>query len=208
MTGQVIIDNFQIYVDDTTELSSAEELALANRVYRKVLTSRPWEFLKKEWAGTTTSANYIALPTDFAYFCETQNYTDNSTQTELGKSAKVVYINDKPYQVINWSDRRQYANSNNHCYLDVLAGRLYFTQAPGAGFSLSADYIHNPADLTLSTEPIFKSDYHPIIFHGMAVDSMIIQLFDKARSYAKENQDKYDSYMRDLTWHNSNLIDI
>jgi len=42
----------------------------------------------------------------------------------------------------------------------------------------------------------------------MASDDQIIQIFDKARSYAKENQEEYDKYMRALTYYNSNLIDI
>lgn len=208
MTGQVIIDNFEIYVDDSTELSTVEELALANKIYHQVLDSRPWEFLKKEWVGVTTALNYIALPTDFMHLCETQNYTDNSTQTELGKSSKVVYLGNKEYQVINWSDRRQYVNSNNHCYLDMINRRLYFTATPGAGLALSADYIHKPADLTLATEPIFPSSYQHIIYHGMAADDMIIQLFDKARSYADENRAMFNSYMKSLAYYNSNLVEI
>lgn len=207
-TGTELIQQFELYVDDTTELSSSEELTLLNKIYHQILDSRPWEFLKKEWSGTTTALNYVALPTDFRHFCETQNYTDNSTQTELGKSSKVVYVNNNPYQVINWSDRRQYANSNSYCYLDIVNSRLYFTNTPGTGLSISADYIYKPADLALTDSPIFPDSYHPMIYHGMAVDDMIIQLFDKARSYAQENKAIYDGYMRALTYHNANLIDI
>lgn len=208
MTGTELINSFELYVDDSTELSSSEELALLNKIYHQILDSRPWEFLKKEWSGTTTALNYIALPTDFKFFCETQNYTDNSVSTELGKASKVVYVNNSPYQVINWSDRRQYANSNGYCYLDMVNSRLYFTTTPGAGLSISADYIYKPADITLATSPVFPESYHPMIYHKMAVDDMVIQLFDKARSYAQENKAMYDDYMRSLTYWNSNLVDI
>lgn len=205
MTGTQLIALFAQYVDDSTELSTVEELVLLNKIYHQVLDSRPWEFLKKEWASTTTSANYVALPTDFRYFLPTQNYTDNS---EPNSADKIIYVGTDTYKVINWSDRRQYTNSKGYCYVDIVNSRLYFTTTPGAGLAISADYIYVPADVTASTEPIFPETYQHVIYHGMAIDDMIIQLFDKARSYAPENKAMYDSYMRALVYYNSNLINL
>jgi hypothetical protein len=206
MTSTELIQQFELYVYDTSELSSSEELTLLNKIYHQILDSRPWEFLKKEWSGTTTGLNYIALPTDFMYFLETQNYTDNSTQTD--RATKTVYVNNNPLQVVNWSDRRQYNGSNGYCYVDMVTARLYFTSTPSTGLSISSDYIYKPADLILSTSPIFPASYHAMIYHKMAVDDMVIQLFPKANSYAQENKAMYDDYMRSLTYYNSNLINI
>ena len=48
MTAQEIIAAFELKVDDSTELSTSEELALLNRVYQLVCDERPWEILKKK----------------------------------------------------------------------------------------------------------------------------------------------------------------
>lgn len=206
LTGQEIINAFELYVDDTTELSSTEELALLNKVYRKVLTNRPWEFLKSEWSTTTNGTTSITLPSDFSYFIENQNYTDNSMGFDDNKSPKAIFINNVPYRLVNWSDRRQYTNNNNVCYVDVKNGVLKFPVAPTIGLTLSGDYIYKPSNLTLATSPVFPDDFHPMLYHAMAVDDMIIQLFDKARSYQKENEAKYTSYLQDLAYYNSNLV--
>lgn len=208
MNGEQIIAKFELYVDDSTELSSDEELDLANDIYHAICDDRPWEWLKKEWSGTTNGTTQIDLPDDFKYFIETGNYTDNSTETEDGTGAKYVFVNGSKYLLINWSDRRQYENRNDVCWVDILNNKLVFAQAPDSGLSISADYIHKPDDLTTSTSPIFPSSFHKIISHGMAIDDMIIQLFEKARSYADENQAMYDKYMRKLALYNSQLQNL
>lgn len=206
MLTSEIISNFELYVDDTTELSSVEELALANKSYYFVCDERPWEFLKTEWASTTTGANYVSLPSDFSYFFENNSYTENNESVEDNKSPKVILVNGQKYNLINWSDRRQYANRNGYCYVDVANSRLYFTVVPASGLSISADYIKIPAALTLVTSPIFPERFQHAIYHRMAIDDMIIQIFDKARSYADANQKAYDSYIASMALWNSNLL--
>jgi hypothetical protein len=53
------------------------------------------------------------------------------------------------------------------------------------------DYVKIPTAITTATGPAFPSRFHDIIYLGMAVDDYAIQQFDKARSYANENQIKY-----------------
>ena len=206
MTAQEIISKFELYVDDTSELSSTEELALANKIYFKVCSQRDWEFLKNEWSGVTTGANYVSLPSGFSHFIENNSYTENNESIEDNKSPKVIYVNSQPHKLINWSDRRQYANRNDYCYVDIVNSRLYFTYTPATSLAISADYIKTPDALTTGTSPIFPSRFHDIIYHGMAVDDMIIQLFDKARSYAGENQRMYENILADMALWNSQLL--
>ena len=204
-TTQEIIQNFETYVDDTTELSSAQELTLANKIYRKVLNAKVWEFLKKEYTGTTSGAT-IALPSDFVAFIDNYSYTDSTIE----QGGKVVFIGDTliPYKLVNWSDRKQYRNDKQVCYVDIVANTLNFPKTPDSGLAVSFDYIYRPADLTLATSPVFPADCHDIIYHGMAVDDYVIQQFDKARSYAGENKTMYDQYLADLSSYNSKLITI
>jgi len=197
-----IIKVFELYVDDTSELSSSEELDLANRVYRKICDSKPWEFLKKEATGSVSGLQ-ITLPTDFEYLVENYNYTDSQYSTQINSKPLVVFIDNNPYQVINWSDRRQYKDNSGVCYVDIVNGKLVFPITKSGTYSF--DYKSSPAILTLDTSPVFPARYHEMIAYGMAVDDMTIQLFPKAQSYSIENQIKYNSLLADMALWNANL---
>lgn len=198
MTGQEIITLFETMMDDTSELSSSEELALANRIYKKICIS-PLECLKKMATGTTsTSVPYVTLPTDFLYI------PDNSKYEE---SPKVVYVGTAKYTVISFADQREYSDQDGYAYVDLANSRLVFTKQPTIAQTYYFTYIYIPADITLFTSPVFPI-CHEAIAYGMCVDSYIIQQFDKAKSYASENQAKYDSAISDLKYYNSNLISL
>lgn len=206
MTCAEIIAKFELYVDDTTELSTAEELALLNKIYQRVCDDRPWEFLKKEASGTMATTTTITVPSDFGYFVENLNYTDNAQNTQYNFRPVGILINGTKWlQVINWSDRRQYANKDGYAYYDARLGTLTTTYAQPSGATYSFDYKAVPATLIISDTPVFPARYHDILVHGMAVDDMIIQLFNKARSYAGENQSMYQGYLSQMALWNANL---
>jgi hypothetical protein len=203
LTGQNIIDKFEVYLDDTSELSAEDELDLADDICRQIYNDRPWEFLKKPYAGTTDGTNAIALPTDFGYLLETEEFTDNSRVVEMNASPKTILVGGNKYQVVNFSDRRQYANRGSFCYVDLLNKQIVFTVTPASGLAVDYDYIHVPAKLTLETSPAFPAEYHSMVYHGMAVDDYIIQQFDKAKSYLPENQAKYQAKLANLVYWNA-----
>lgn len=209
MTASEIIAKFELYVDDTTELSTSEELALLNKIYQKVCDDRPWEFLKKEASGTMATTTTITVPSDFGYFVENRSYTDNSEYPVYNAKPTGILINGTKWlQVVNWSDRRQYANANGYAYYDARQGTITSTYAQPAGATYSFDYKMIPTDLLIGGTPSFPSRYHDVIYHGMCVDDMVIQLFDKARSYAGENQAMYQSYLASMALWNANLNNI
>lgn len=193
MTAEQLIQKFEQYVDDTTEMSSQEELDLVNKIYRKILSSRTWRFLYKAGTGTI-SGTTMPLPSDFSYFPNTT--TPNAL--EYGNS-KFVFVGPtyQPYKLINIEDRLQYNNTNGFAYIDIANNNLVFTKAPN-NTDVYFTYIYKPDDLTINDSPVFNSDYHSSIFHGMCVDDMICQIFDKARSYAAENQAKMNDIVFDL----------
>lgn len=207
-----LIKKFELQVSDVTELSSAEELDLANRIYLKVCDDRPWEFLKTNATGTiSTDANgaFITIPADFGYFTENNTFTDNSVEIENNASPKVVFIVNGntyiPYQIINYSDRRQYVNRNGYCYLDLANAVIRFCYPPT--YSLyDFDYIKIPTILTLVTGPVFPVRFWELIVFGMAVDNDIIQLSDKAKTYQPDNDTKYQSLLLDMQNWNAKLI--
>lgn len=209
MTGSEIIAGFEQYVDDTTELSSAQELALLNKWYYKVCSNRTWELFKKEATGTLTTTTTITLPSDFENLVENYNYTDNSISTEINSKPVVVFVttgsSTAPFRVVNWSDRKQYENDNTVCYVDLVLSKIVFPVAQSASATYSFDYKYTPTALTTGTSPAFPARFHEMLYHGMATDDMIIQLFDKARSYAKENKAIYDDYLASMALWNANL---
>jgi hypothetical protein len=204
MTGQEIIDKFNLYVDDMSELSSSEELDLLNKIYYQVSSAKNWEWTKKEYSSTTTGVNYLALPSDFLYLVQNYNYTDRG---EYGRRP-VVFVDDAPFQVISWSDRKQYTDTNGYAYIDFRNSRLYFTSTPTSGLTVEYDYHAIPAALAVGTEPIFPEMYQDVIYHGMCVDSFIVQMSDKAKSYLPENKARYDDYIASMAIWNSNLVQM
>ena len=191
ITPQTTITAFELYMDDTSELSTDEELLLYKRVFNTIWLDRPWEFAKKVGTGTTDGTTYIALPSDFASIFNSNNYTDETS---------------------HWSDRRQYSFQSNVCYVDIVNLRLYFTVAPASGLAVEFDYIYIPTIASVATTiPVplaFENALNKAIFHGMCVDSFIIQQSDKAKSYQSENQSKMNNAMKDLAFGNAQLIQM
>ena len=184
-----IIARYNLQVDDASELSSDEELALANEVYVDVCNDRPWEWLKTTYAGvTSTTLLYITLPTDFKEF--SLNKDGNS----------VVFIGDAfdEYKVIPFSSRRDYRNMTGFCYVD--SGKLYFTAQPTSVLAIEFDYIKRPVDLTLATEPILTTDqFGKMIAYGMAAKFINIEQPDKSKgSYQSNNKAEFDKMLTDL----------
>lgn len=197
-TSQDIIKKFELYLDDTSELSSSEELDLLNKVYLDICSDRPWEFLKKQASGyilTDSIGSYILNPSDFSMFT-----------TKDDQSLPIIYVGSgyDEYKVVNYSDRRQYRNVSGYAYMDMTAGKIYFTSTP-SGTTYEFDYCKIPALLTLSTSPVFPETFWYILVHSMAVDGYIIQLFQKDRAYTKEHSDFKQYWLDKLAYYNANL---
>lgn len=211
MTAQDLINKFEQYTGDTTELSTQAELDLVNKIYRQVCNDRPWEWLKKTATGTITVTNGVATitpPAGFKYFAENSQATDISQETENNASPKVIFVTAQyvPFQIVNFSDRRQFLNQLGYAYYDAVNNLITFTQTPtSTDLTYEFDYIYQPTALILTTSPVFNSDYHDLIFHGMVLDDLAIQLFDRTHSYKAENQKSFDDLMAQLRYQNAQL---
>jgi len=187
-TTSDIIEKFELFIGDSTELSSSEELDLCQKIYNKILASEEWEFLKKEATGTIAGTD-ITKPTDFDRF--------TSDQT--------IYLGTKysPRTMIPFQSRRDFTNQKGYFYYDVRQGKFVFTASESDTYSY--DYIMVPPLLdTTSSNPLLPTRFYDAIYHGMCVDADIINLSDKARSYAQLNQNKYDSILADAkAWNKS-----
>lgn len=199
MTIQQIIDLFHLLMDDTSDLSTSEELIIANKIHKKICI-KPYEFLKIEKSGTLSATdNYVALPADFLMIPD--NIVDDD-------SPKKVYVGSgkRIYDVINFADRRDYVDTDGYCYIDFANQRLVFTNQPKAE-AYSYDYIYIPADLAVGDTPKIPV-CQEIIAYGMAVSSYILQQYPKMQSYQRENQAIYDDLLEEIDYYNSNLVNI
>jgi hypothetical protein len=207
MTKQEILNKFNLFMDDMSDLSSAEESDLFDKHYRKVNASRLWEGTKAEGATTTsTSVPYVSLESDFLFLTANGNYTSSSEYA----SNPVIFrgADYRKYDVVSWSDRRQYRESDSHAWIDFPNLRLYFSKTPSAVEAVEYDYHRQMPSLALAESPWFPAEYHDVIYHMMCADSFIIQQSDKAKSYQRENEQAAKDYLEQMAYWNSQLIQI
>lgn len=207
MTKDDIIAKFNLFMDDSSDLSGAEESDLFDKHYRKVNTARLWEGTKAEGSTTTsTSVPYVSLASDFLYLTANGNHTSSSEYA----SNPVVFRGSgyNKYEVVSWSDRRQYRGSDAHAWIDYPNLRLYFSKTPTVVESVEYDYHRQMPALAGGESPWFPAEFHDVIYHMMCVDSFIIQQSDKAKSYQRENEKAAKDYLDQMAWWNSQLVQI
>lgn len=207
MTKTETITKFTLYLDDMSELSTAEAGDLYDKKYREINSSRVWEGTKAEGTGTTsTTVPYITLASDFLFLTQNANHTDSSYEAER----PVVFrgANYSPYQVISWSDRRQYRDNEGYAYIDFANSRLYFTKQPTVAEAVEYDYHAQQTALTSGQSPWFPEEFHDMIYHMMTGDDFVIQQSDKAKSYRDENLKIADEYMKRMEYWNSQLVQM
>lgn len=212
MTATEIIKSFELQVGDITELSDFEELSILNRVYQKVCSDRPWIFLRTPATGAVLSdatGSYITMPSDFAFFAENTQYTNNAISSGNNADAKAIFIvannSYNPYQIVNYADRRQYFNKGGYAYLDYVNSIIRFTKPPING-TYEFDYIKVPANLTAASIPVIPNRFQDVLVYGMATQNDILQLSPKATSYFAENQSLYNQYITDIAYWNANML--
>lgn len=206
-TASEIITLFELQVDDTTNLSSDEELSVLNRVYQRVLNSKPWEFLKTNASGSLSQDSdgyYITIPTDFGFFLENTLQTDNTETIYNNASPKVIFIgtNYDPYQIVNWSDRRQYRNRTGYAYYDRPNGKIRILGTP-TSTTYDFDYTKIAPLLTISDTPLCPGQFHDMFAYAMAVENDILERSEKARSYAAENQARFIQDLNQMHYWNA-----
>jgi hypothetical protein len=185
-----IIARFNLQVDDASELSSDEELALAQEVYQEVCNDRSWNWLVKSFSGTmSTTLPYITLPVDYKEIQPNSN------------SEQVVFVGSEyqQYRMIPYSARRQYDNQDGYFYIDAVNRRLYFTKQPTETKQVEYDYIQHPPVLTPATEPLVTTNvFGEMIAYGMAARFPSIEQAEKGTSYSGENESRFNQMLSDL----------
>lgn len=205
MTKQEIITRFNLYIDDMSDLSTEEESQLFDKQYRKINAARPWEGTKAEGSTTTsTSLQYVALASDFLFLTANANHTDSSYAAER----PVVFRGSdyRKYEVVSWSDRRQYRNSDAHAWVDFGALRLYFSKTPSVVEAVEYDYHKQMPALASGESPWFPEEYQDALYHMMCADSFVIQQSDKAKSYRTDHEKAAKDILDQMAFWNSQLV--
>ena len=206
MTKIQIITRAQLWLDDTSELSTQEFSDAFDTNYRKITRNRPWEGTKAEATGTTSaSVTYVSLPTDFLFLTENHNYTDSAE--EAGRPVIFIGSTFEPFKVISWSDRRQYRTKRGYAYIDWANSRLYTTTQLGAE-AYEFDYHAQATALTDDDSPWFPEEFEDQLFHMIVSDDFAIQASDKAKSYRDENLKLAKDCLDDMGLWNANLVQI
>lgn len=194
MNGQAIIDEFNVITDNQSDLSSDSLLSLLNKVYRKVLQDRDWLFLVSTETGTlSTSTRITTLPTDFVKLVN--NYKDQDDEFP------VLYVGDnyEVYHPIQQGERRQYRDSKGYFYVDYKAKTFVLTGDEDSARSYEFDYIYEPDDLTLITEPVIPFN-HKYLAHGMSFLWNDIDGTEKSFSYRAENKREFEDGLASLQY--------
>ena len=201
MLASEAITQFELQVDDTSELSSSEELSLLNDVIQSTGFSRTWNILKTSASGTVV-ANEITLPADFAYIYANRNWASNAVESQK----PVIFIGTeyKPYVVLNFDERRQYRNSQGYAYLDMANNKIIFNQTPESS-TYEFDYIKTVAEVGLADELPFPARFHKKFVHDMAMLDNIIQMSDKAGNNIEANRAESMRYQNAMNMWDSKL---
>lgn len=199
MTKTEIIRKCELYLDDSSEMSTQEMGELFDKVYDAVCSYKPWEFTKRSHTATV-AGTVTTLPTNFLSL--TRNY-----DSDYGEDP-VVFVGATfiPFTVVNWSDRRRYTGHPNKAYLDIPNNQMVFTST--LNDTVEFDYHAKMPVLAVGESPVFPEQFHHIIYHGMAVEELMIEQYEKARSYAPENRQKYQDYLDRMSYWNSRLVQL
>lgn len=196
-----IIKQFEVYVDDLTELSTEEEYVLLTKVIQEVCNDRSWEFLRKTANVTTTTNTSAPLPSDFS--TTMNNYFDNDEAPQADRA--VSYVNGVAHYFIPKGAHKQKIGA--YCYIDLGAKTLNFTQEVGTGASVEFDYKAKPLPITSnSSEIVLPEEVRYYLAQVMAIDDDIIQKSERARSNVQLNSMAKAKLLRDLSHINSSFL--
>ena len=202
MLASEIITRFELFMDDGTELSSAESLIVLNKISQLVANTNNWEILKQGYSGTGTGTT-VAFPTRFSHLVDNANYSSDNDYA----NGTVIFVDDAPYKVVSWSDRKQYEGQSDKAYLDMANSNLVFTSSV-AGKTVEFDYIQYPATYTASDTVWIPDRFADILYHGMCADDYVIQQSDKAKSYRDEHLNAYKMWLNEMKSWNFKLVQL
>lgn len=193
-TPDDIIKQFEVYVDDLTELSTQEEYVLLSKVIQEICNDRSWEFLRTAGSVSTTTINSAPLPANFSAIMN--NYYESVEAPQPDRA--VAYVNGDAHFFIPAGSARQ--RQGKYCYIDLATKTLKFTNDIGQGVTVEFDYKKRPDPITTNaSEIVIPEEVRYYIAPIMAIDDDVIQKSEKARSNIQMNMLSKGKLLRDLS---------
>lgn len=197
-----ILKQFEVYVDDLTELSTDEEYALLTKVLNSIFNDRSWEFLRKTASVTTTTTKTAPLPVDFVSVMN--NYSENPYNNI--PEIPVAFVNGIPFKFVPRGMAYNFVGGN-YVTVDLVNKKVEFMKDVGTGVVVTFDYKYQPDPITSNASPIALPDLaHRYLGQVMAIDDDIIQKTEKARSNLQANSVARAQMLRDLAHYNARFI--
>lgn len=158
MNGDEIIAFFRTLVTDE-ELDDDNALILLNQADAVIRQKRPWEILKKLHSAHTRSSG--------------EDYTStkalpSGTNATFHRPWKLkVGIGQRPLKRIPFEMLLEYKDVAGIYAIDF-ANSVYAITGPTWTGTIYHWYLYKPDAITLTTNPVFPEDYHPIYGYTMA----------------------------------------
>lgn len=197
MTGQQIIDLFDVLTDGLSELSAANKLSLVNRKYKKLANERDWEDLRTT-ASVAIASGSFDLASDFKKFVP----NEEGIRAEY---KNVFYIATTPHPIVRMAERMKF---NNLSYYDPSLGSYGRVVTPAVldGDTAIYDYFKSVSDLTTGTSPVFRNgDNHSVIAYMMAVEHYSIDQSENGRTKEGQYQNTVEDMLEDMEYDDNKL---
>lgn len=197
-----IIKQFEVYVDDLTELSTDEEYALLTKVLNSIYNDRSWEFLRKTANVTTTTTKTAPLPVDFVSVMN--NYSENPYNNI--PEIPVVFVDGIPYKFVPKGMSYNFVGGN-YATVNLADKTIEFLKDIGTGKTVTFDYKYQPTAIVSNSSTIVLPELaHRYLGQVMAIDDDIIQKTEKARSNLQSNSVARAQMLRDLAHYNARFL--
>lgn len=182
MTGADIYALFKVHLDGEEFNSDTDALLAMNTAYRKILSERDWEFLKKS-SAQPRGFSTLSTITDLSYV--------RGVWAVIGtqKNAKM------PLSKTTYDNR---FDENYDYYIDYASGTFNYiaSSEPSTWLSYIIDYKYKPADLTMTTSPVWPEEYHALLAYEMI---KAYKEADATFDFYKETSGRYEDMRSGLT---------
>lgn len=210
---QEVITKFELFTDDTTELSTDEEISVGNTALIAISKEQPWEFLRTEFNGVVGSDGAVAVPADFVHFMN--NWSDDNTSDI--PTTKVVFVGGirTPCFIIPRGGRNNLDRSangvyggRNVCWFNNTTRKIEFaTGVAPVGAAVSFDYSAFITEITdVNDEIALPNGHSDLLVYSMLITDEFIQKFPSARSQVQGWATLYQQALSRLKAEDSRFI--
>lgn len=152
--------------DEASNMDSAFVGQLFDSALEALYGERDFEILKKKdatqkWSAGDTSATPKTLPTDFVSFV-----------------AMYLVGCSIPIRPVPFEKQEEFKDYRGKFFIDLALGKFYMTGTTAQEYTINLFYIHEPAALTDSEEPLFPERFHKLIAYYMVAQYYNIDFDD------------------------------